>query len=313
MRQRTDRICSKLPGTWAGGAAVAPARSAGLRAWPAGAWRGRGRPAAPAVGRGWSCPWRRHRPWARRPAAPYRARAEWPRGAGALPPAGGGRTGRGDRPGRGGRCFSFTFPPSEAGALEARSGGGGRGVGTRLAGERLRGRNSGRPRAARPSLRRELERHPQAPAVADPAWSRGSPLGAGVGVASPSLGASRSRGALGGRRGRQAPDPDRGGASSSAQPRPGPSGASAEPGPAHLPGGRGDSCSDRPGQWLPGSAEDAEKFPPAPAESLPALASFNRRGDRALWLTILKASLGRDCACPLSEDFLRLWSFVANL
>lgn len=43
MRRRTDRICSKLPGTWAGGAAVAPARSAGLRAWPAGAWRGRPR------------------------------------------------------------------------------------------------------------------------------------------------------------------------------------------------------------------------------------------------------------------------------
>lgn len=89
----------------------------GLRAWRRGRGWGRGRLAAPAVGRGWSCPWRRHRPWAPRPAAPYRARAEWPRGASALPPAGGGRTGRGDRPGRGGRCFSFTFLPSEAGAL----------------------------------------------------------------------------------------------------------------------------------------------------------------------------------------------------
>ena len=81
-----------------------------------------------------------------RPAAPYRARVEWPRGAGALPPAGGGRTGRGDRPGRSRRCFSFTFLPSEAGALAARSGGGGsRGVGTRLAGERPKGRNSAAP------------------------------------------------------------------------------------------------------------------------------------------------------------------------
>lgn len=104
-------------GRGVGGAAAAPASARaggrGLRAWR----RGRGRPAAPAVAKGWSCPWRRHRPWALRPAAPYRALAEWPCGAGALPPAGGGRTGRRDRPGRGGRCFSFTFPPREAGAL----------------------------------------------------------------------------------------------------------------------------------------------------------------------------------------------------
>lgn len=88
----------------------------GLAGVACGRGRGRGRPAAPAVARGWSCPWRRHRPWALRPAAPYRALAEWPRGAGALPPAGGGRTGRRDRPGLGERCFSFTFLPCEAGA-----------------------------------------------------------------------------------------------------------------------------------------------------------------------------------------------------
>lgn len=99
-----------------GQAGVACGRGGGGRGSAAEGVAGRGRE-VPAVESGWSCPWRRHRPWAPRPAAPYRARAEWPRGAGALPPAGGGRTGRWDRPGRGERCFSFTFLRSEAVAL----------------------------------------------------------------------------------------------------------------------------------------------------------------------------------------------------
>lgn len=74
---------------------------AASRAEPGGAggWKGVELPleAAPALG-----------PEARRALS---GPSEWPRGAGALPPAGGGRTGRGDRPGRDGRAlFLFHFP-----------------------------------------------------------------------------------------------------------------------------------------------------------------------------------------------------------
>lgn len=109
-------------GGWASRVAQAPRRSTGEPAGRGGAHEeGRGDGAWPAGGRLWrlevgGAALGGGTGLAPRLAAPYRARAEWPRGARALPPAGGGRTGRGDQTGRGGRCFSFAFPGSEAGA-----------------------------------------------------------------------------------------------------------------------------------------------------------------------------------------------------
>lgn len=180
-----------------------------------------------------------------RPAAPYRARAEWPRGARALPPAGGGRTGRGepDRPWR--ALFLFRFPGL----------GGGRAGGLRSGGGRWVGTARGRPGRA-PSLRRRPRRPRHLPRRAlEP-----EPLGGGAGARG--FGAALGGGAAGLRRLVRSRGPRVSGPGSRAE---------------HLPAGEG---LEPPGPAPP----DAEKLPPAGRATPQALASFPRRGDRALGL-----------------------------
>lgn len=104
--EEQTEFVSKPPGAWAGKVAVAPARSAG----PGDQGRGGAGLAGGAGGwKGWSALEAGTGPGLR-PAAPYRARAEWPRGSGRAPACRGGRTGRGDWPAAA-ALFFFTFLP----------------------------------------------------------------------------------------------------------------------------------------------------------------------------------------------------------